>query len=538
MSKKLQQIKEDCENSLKIFAQWVLPERYFGDLHMDMFDFIQYGKNGEDTDSKLVLVPRDHQKSICIAVAAAWFITKDPSVTINYISYNSDLVQKQIAFIKSILTSDRHRTLWPDILNWVKDRGELKHKPKYEWQQEKFKIDHPDAAKSADPTLRAGTVRGTNTGMHSKINIFDDLVTDENWKTEVDKAQTLACYENFSKILSPGGKTYAVGTRYSPDDMYAHIMDEVAVIPSRDEEGNYTETVEQLWSVFEAVVEDSLTRDGTGNFCWPREVQEDGSAYGFDERELAIKKAKLSKNGLSNFFAQYYNDPNDESTNKLKRSGFKYLDPRKLEEEGNTWYYDGKKLSIYAYADLAFTDSTAKQARRRDFTAVAVVGVDHEGFIYVLDLKRFQTDKEQVYFDEIIEMYDYWGFKSITVETNSAGKFIKKYLEDEVRRQGGKLVVEGKPHVSHQGSKEERIEHTLAPRYQSGTIYHRKGGYTKELENELVLSRPAHDDLKDAVAGAVALCVTPLKRGRNVTRGTGKVVELSRFGGRRRSRRA
>lgn len=88
MNKQLEQIKSDCEKSLKIYAQWVLPERYFGDLHMDIFDFIQYGKGDDNADGKLILVPRDHQKSVCIAVAASWFITNDPSVTINGADYN------------------------------------------------------------------------------------------------------------------------------------------------------------------------------------------------------------------------------------------------------------------------------------------------------------------------------------------------------------------------------------------------------------------------------------------------------------------
>lgn len=465
-----------------------------------------------------------------MAVAATWMITIDPSITMNYVSYNSDLVEKQLGQIKSALRSERHRLLWPDHLNWVKERGELIHRSKSGmWQNVKFKIDHPLASKT-DPTVRAGTVRGTNTGMHSMVNIFDDIVTDENWRSESDKAETIAAYENFSKILSPGGKTYAVGTRYSPDDLYAHIMEEEARWFEDGEEKS-----EILWEVFQRSVEDSLMMDGSGTFSWPRQMQENGAAYGFDPRELAIKKEKLSKSGLSNFYAQYYNNPNHESTNALKRGLFKYLNPRHLNESNGVWSYDGEPLKVFAYADLAFTDKSSKNAKRRDFTAVVVVGVDSEGYIYVLDMDRFQTDKNQVYYERIIELYDHWRFKSITVETNSAGKFIKKYLEDEVRRRGGRLRVEGKPHVSHEGSKMERIEQTLTPRYLNSTIYHTKGGYTKILEEELVLSRPPHDDLKDALAGAVSLCVAPLKAHKPVNKGN--VVSISRFGGVRRSRR-
>lgn len=528
----LEVLAKECEQDLKTYAKWVLPERYFGDLHWDMFDFIQYG----DEDSKLILVPRDHQKSICIAIAASWFITKDPSVTINYVSYNSDLVVKQINFIKSILKSERHKALWPTILNWVTERGTAKHKPTGMWQQDQFRVDHPKAKQGADPTVRGGTVRGTNTGMHSKINIFDDLVTDENWKTETNKAETLACYENFSKILSPGGKTYAVGTRYDPSDLYSHLKEEEAVWidPETREEKR-----EILWTIFERVIEDSLNRDGTGNYAWPRQVMEDGkTAYGFDARERAIKFEKLSKSGLANAYAQYYNDPNDDSTNVLNRNSFNYLDPKHLKQGASGWEYKGDPLRIYAYADLAFTDKSSKNARRRDYTAIAVTGINHEGYIFVLELRRFQTDKNEVYYDEIIDLHEFWGFKSITVESNNAGKFIKKYLQDEVRRQGGHLTVEGKPHVSHEGSKLERIEHTLMPRYKNETILHNKGGYTKQLEDELVLSRPAHDDLKDALAGAVNLCVAPVRLKKNTSTKGQVIPAASRFGGRRRSRRA
>jgi len=531
MSNQLGELKKECESSFKAYIQWVLPDRYFGDVHMDMFDFLQF----DESDSKCVLVPRDHQKSIVIASFASWLITKDPTITINYVSYNSDLVEKQLAFIKSILKSDRHRALWPTHLNWVKERGEVKHKPTHYWQNVKFKIDHPDAKNSADPTVRAGTVRGTNTGMHCKVNIFDDLVTDENWKSDADKAEVLACYENFSKILSPGGKSYAVGTRYSPDDLYSHLKEEAAIWidPESGEEQQET-----LWKVFETVVEDSPTRDGTGNFCWPRTQMPDGNSYGFDPRELAIKKAKLSKNGLTNFFAQYYNDPNDESTNVIKSDCFHYLEPKRLKQEGSGWSYDDKPLRIYAAADLAWSDGQSKNAKRRDFTAIAVVGVDHEGYIYVLELDRFQTDKPNVYYDRIIELHNYWNFKEFYVETNSAGHFIKKYLQDEVRRNGGTLKVEGSAHVSHQGKKEERIAQVLHDRYHNGTIYHNKGGYSRLLEEELKLARPPHDDLKDAVAMAVARCVKPLqsRSGHNSNRTV--IKASSRFGGARRSRRA
>jgi len=262
-----------------------------------------------------------------------------------------------------------------------------------------------------------------------------------------------------------------------------------------------------------------------------------GEWYGFDEEELAIKKADALIDGdLGLYYGQYYNDPADESTHVIKNSNFKYIDAKHLERQGNHWFYKDKRLKLIAAADLAWTDSTSKDAKRRDFTAVAVVGIDEDGFIYVLALERFQTDKPEVYYQKIVELQEYWDFKKIYVETNSAGKFIKNYLSDEVRRNGGRLEVEGKTHTSHDGKKEERVAQVLHGRYRSGTIYHTKGGYTKMLEEELKLAKPAHDDLKDVVSIAVAECVAPLKK-QGVARRTGQVVQMSRFSSGRRRRR-
>jgi hypothetical protein len=41
------------------------------------------------------------------------------------------------------------------------------------------------------------------------------------------------------------------------------------------------------------------------------------------------------------------------------------------------------------------------------------------------------------------------------------------------------------------------------PLYRGKSVYHTKGGYTRLLEEELRLSKPPHDDLKDALWIAV-----------------------------------
>jgi len=70
----------------------------------------------------------------------------------------------------------------------------------------------------------------------------------------------------------------------------------------------------------------------------------------------------------------------------------------------------------------------------------------------------------------------------------------------------------------------------LEPRYAAGDILHYRGGNCQILEDELIATKPPHDDVSDALASVVEIATAPSKRNRN----SGNVVNLSfhpRFGG-------
>lgn len=525
----VQAIRESCEADLYTFAQMMFPDRYYGDMHKEFFLFLQ----SEEHQFQLGLIPRDHQKSHCIAVYAAWKITKKPWWTILYVSSNPSLAREQLGVIEKILQSKQHRALWPEMLNYVRDRdGVMKHKPLDTWTQDAIKVDHPErlSRQVRDPTVRATSAKSTNTGFHCNEVIFDDLVTDENYESEAEKAEVVRCYKNCMKILTTGSYCKAVGTRYGDDDLYALITS--LRIPVFDESGEEVGDA-AMWEVFERVVEDSPYRTGDGNFVWPRVQMPSGEFFGFDQRELAIKKANLTLDGnMSGFLAQYYNDPNDESLARINKQHFQYIEPKFLIKRGDEWYYNQKKLRITAAMDLAFSNLKAK---RRDFTAIAVVGMDQDGYLYVLDLERFKTDKMEEYYDKAIDMFSRWGFKQLVVESNNGGGLVAEYMKSVVRKEGGYLEIKPKA-APNDSSKYERILQILEPRYRNSEVFHNRIGLIRLLEEELVQPKPRNDDLKDAVTLAVTELKPPMGRGIALARK--KLTEqLSRFGGRRGQQR-
>lgn len=529
LPREYKELRDRCLQDLYSFAVTMFPERYYGDVHKELFNWWQEGTS----DCQLALIPRDHQKSHCLMVYAAWKLTADPAYTFVYVSANPRLAKKQLASIVQIFRSKIHRLLWPDFLNYEKGRtGKPEHKPVGVWTQEEIEIDHPLRRIKAirDPSVFATSVKSTNTGFHFHEVLFDDLVTDENYKSDAEKQDVIDCYKNFAKIATTDSKMKAVGTRYGLDDLYSLLKE--MYYEDYDDDGNQIGR-RKLWDIFEREVEDSAKRSGDGHFLWPRVTMPDGSAYGFDARQLAKKRAQLGIDGdNSGYYAQYYNDPNDESLQTIHRDMFLYIDPRMLREEANKWYYKDKMLTLTAACDLAFTEGAGKNTRRRDYTAVVVIARDVDGYVYVLDVDRFQTDKIEVYYDHIAKLHDYWGFREMYIETNNGGKIVKAAMEDKIRREGSALVVHGVPHTSHQGRKEERIAQALEPLYRQRNVYHIKGQFTKMLEEELILPRPPHDDMKDCLAMAVEHSKKPLGKGiRSTSTVARETRQHSRFGG-------
>lgn len=522
-------IREACEADLWTFACTMLPDRYFGDVHKDLMHFFQHNEH----DYLLGMIPRDHQKSVVIAVYVAWRLTVNVNYTFLYVSSNPGLSEEQLLFIKGILYSKQHRALWPQHLNFVKDqRGDMAHKPKGRWRNDMIELDHPDKKGGRDPNVRAVSAGSTITGYHVHEIIFDDLVTDENYESEALRRDVSKCFMNCAKIASTGAKMKAVGTRYGQNDEYSKWLE--MEVPEFNEHGEETGT-KRLWDIFERVVEDSSNRTGDGNFLWPKMEVPNVGTFGMDQAELAKKKAMLTYNGdLTGFYAQFYNDPNDDSMLRITRDCFQYIEQKHLTYSNGVWYYGQKALRLTVAADLAFTASKNLKRGRRDYTAICVLGRDSDGYLYVLDLDRFQTDKLEVYYNRILELQEQWQFREIFVETNHGGQLVKTYIEDMVRKTGGSLTVQGVAHTSHGGKKEERIMQAVEPRYRNKEVYHVRRGLTKHLEEELMLPRPKNDDLKDVLALCIEKSKPVLGKGLKQTHNRSNVVQLSRFGGVRR----
>lgn len=526
----IRNLVEECIESLYSFAVTMNPTYMYGDVHQEVFSWLG---DPEANERQLLLLPRGHLKSHCIAVYCAWQITRAPWTTIVYLASQDDLAKAQLFAIKQMMTSDMYRTLWPEMFTERKVSASGKTE-RGAWSAYAFDVDHPIRKEYGvrDHTMIIKTVKSNATGLHCDGLVFDDVVVPAFANTANGREELNGAIGYFSSVLNPGGWIKAVGTRYHPEDSYNSMMESKVQIWNEETQSFVGE--KPAWDVLERVVEDSPDRSGLGRYLWPRTESpiEQGKGYGFDPKELAkIKADYTAHQGVVHFYSQYYNDPNDVGTQRIGTDRFQYYDPRFIAHKNQRVFYKNKKLNVFAAMDVAWSETD-----RSDYTAIAVIGIDHDGFIYVLGLDRFRTSDFLTYYERIISLQNEWAFKKLLVETNAAGSLIAQEIENHVRRNGGSLVVERRAANSRTMGKLENWASVLEPRYHSKSVFHARGGLTPVLEEELVSAKPRHDDLKDALCAAISIAKPPAVQHKLQEYVSEDNVVQGRFGGRARVR--
>lgn len=505
----LQENRLIAEQDLYAFATLVNPGRMYGQVHKEVFKWM----TREDArDNQLILLPRGHQKSHMMAVWCAWWLTNNPESTISYISATADLAEKQLYAIKGILNSKQYRMYWPEMTR--KDEGK-----RTRWTTSEVIVDHPkrELENVRDPSIRTAGLTTNTAGSHADVLIYDDVVVPQNAYTSDGRKTVMQACSQFASVKNAGGIVKAVGTRYHPRDQYQVFREQKTKL--------FDEDYNQIgWEPIYEVYQEAVEVDNT--FLWPRTHRDDGKSFGFDIKTLAHIDAEYDDK--TQFYAQYYNDPNDPDSNRISREKFQYFDQRHINLKEGKWHYKDTPLNVYAAIDFAFeVNKTA------DYTSIVVVGIDPDKNVYVLEIDRFKTDKLGEYFKHVMSMHVRWEFKKLRAEVTGGQSILTRDLKDEITREGLRLTIEEHRPTRWSGKKEERIAAILEHRYENGSIWHYRGGYTSILEDELVLARPPHDDVKDALACVVEIAIPPRQSKRRFSglRNVKNIKTHPRFGG-------
>ena len=498
------EIREQAMADIGAFIALVAPFRAVGHCHQDLLRFFC-----KDTQNQLVLWPRAHQKSTMIAFWVAWHVVNNPETTVLYASVTTKVAEAQLSFIQKIFESAVFRKYWPELVNTNKMQRE-------KWTNSEIAVDHWRRQDFGirDMTIQTTGVESSITGLHYDVVILDDVVVLENSQTESERNKVRTWYSLLSSVKNTDSVTKAVGTRYHPKDLYKSMMDmEVEIY---NDVGDVIDH-EKVYTVSQRVVEID------GEYLWPRQMVTHAGKqkwYGFNRRELAKKRAEYLD--VMQFYAQYYNNPNDPANaNKLN---FQYYDKGHLGyNPGGYWSINGNRLNVYAGIDFASTMN-----KRSDYTAIAVVGIDCFRNIFVLAIDRFKTDKISVMCSHLDKMYDKWRWLKLLAEVDGQQNLVAEQVKETNRDHGVYYTIEKE---KHRDDKTIRTFSILEPRYSAGKLFHYRGGNCQVLEDEMTMARPPHDDVRDAVAGAVSVCQSPSRRQAKSSSDVTNLNFNSKFGG-------
>ena len=497
LSKTQSESREIMMADLGSFVAGVAPYRMLGHCHKDM---LRYFCN--DDDSQLILWPRGHQKSTLLAFWCAWWVVKHPDTSILYASATAELAELQLGLIKQILESKFVKKYWPELYPEASE---------FIWRNNAITTGHWKRSIEGmrDYTVKAVGVGGTITGQHYDVILLDDLVEEKNSEGKTERGKVSRWFSFLTSIINDAGITKAVGTRYHPKDLYDEMMSMEEEI--FDEVGTVI-AVKKVFTVSAEVVETD------GQFLWPRQQRHDGRWFGFDLQILAKKKAKYSKNPGA-YYSQYYNDPTDPETKRIK--AFNYYKKEKLQYTGYRWTYEGRPLNVVAAIDFAATIT-----KRAAYTAIVVIGIDWLRNIYVLGVVRFKTDQISEMTKQLSYLYTKWHFTTCRCETTGQQNLIVEQIKRNNKDLGIHYKLEKNPPCT---DKRIRIFSNLEPLYSDEKIFHYRGGNCEILESELHSEKPPHIDTADALAAVVEIAKPPTR-----PRGTVKSKPVNynnRFGG-------
>ncbi len=443
---KTEKIKELAKDSLFFLSTTILGYKDWDLVHDDLEKFLM-----RYSARKAILLPRGHMKSTIVTVAyVIKRIVANPNIRILIANQVWDMSRKFLREIKSQLEISPLRGLFGSFVS-----------PK--WNEDEIVVAQRTKALKEPTVLTTGS-EAEITGGHFDLIILDDLTGLQNSQTPEQREKTKRFRRSMFNLLEPGSELIEIGTRWHLDDTFSVILGE--------EREYYDVMVRQ-------VVEN-------GKIIFPKK---------FNLKFHPIKKSwdyvdtpsmdyidYLKKSmPLSEFNAQYMNNPIDSENAIFRQSYFKYFDRRP----------EGLFVSLKV-------DPAISQRQEADYTAITVTGMDKNRDIYLLDYSRGHWTPSEI-INNIFLKQSQWKPQDVGLESVGFQKTLKWALDEEMRRRGNHFgVSEVKTGTSL--SKESRIK-ALEPYYREGKIYHAKWMQGKELETELLtFPKSAHDDLIDSLS--------------------------------------
>lgn len=475
---------EQCTEDLYVLCRNMLqtledPTPGFKDLyeptHRALCTFLDnYAIEGERC---MILMPRNWLKSYIITVG--WTIQR---MMRNWLEGKRETIIISNATIdnaKEFLARIKYNFQYNDFFRYClssinKDLARQLSDPENEaerWTKDEIQIN--------GCRIETGGVEGNLVSRHYKIMINDDLVNWDNSRTKDQLLKTKDWWRLARSLLLPDGIEFIIGTRWSFDDIYGHVIDRF-LNPGRDyHKGKpIVELHKEHFHLFQVD-------------CWGDTEKLCDSTFPImfpDEKLNQLKKEQENE-----FYGQYRNDPMAKGRHKFLPEYFSYYVLSDIPRIVNT---------------VMLLDVTDKEKVKSDYTGMVIADIGVDKIVYIRMAERRKiTDANLI--DWVIEEACKWSPSTIGIESMKYNTLVE-LLELLIPRkfEMGEILKEHREYVKtlpfiiyeckHRGRpKEVRIENMSGFVQKEKILFPRKGA--DNLIDELIrLGSSTMDDTADA----------------------------------------
>lgn len=397
----------------------------------------------------LFLPPGSAKSTYATVVAPTWAMGRWPGFKVLGVSYGSDLARKFGRRMRSITKQSKFGLLFDTALSSESSAAQ-------EW-----------ALENGSEYMGGGILSGITGNRADFIPIDDPIKGRQEADSEVVRKSTLEAYQDdVLTRLKPGGSVMITQTRWHEADLAGSILPEgwageSGMIKCRD-----GETWEVICIPAKCVRLDDPLGRLPGEYIWPEWFGEDHWA--------PFERLPRTWSAL------YQQVPSPDTGDYFKREWIIPVDRIPPKEE----------MAIYGGSDYAVT------ADGGDFTVHAVVGVSHDGRMYLLDLWREQASSD-VWVDAFCALVRKWGPIGWAEETGQIKSGVGPFLVKRMLETGSYTVREQFP---TRGDKAVRAQSVRGRMAMQGLHVPRDAPWLADFISEL-MSFPVgvHDDQVDAI---------------------------------------
>jgi predicted phage terminase large subunit-like protein len=400
-------------------------------------------ERGEIPRLMITMPPRHGKSMLASEFFPAWYLGRNPDHYVVTATYAQELADDFGRKVKNQIEDKSYGLIFPG----VSLADDSKSAKRFHIEDDEGGFEHTLKQKGAYYAVGVG---GPLTGRGAHLLLIDDPVKNrEDADSEIIRKKTRDWYTSTAYTrLMPGGRIVIIQTRWHEDDLSGWLL---------------AEHEHEEWEVL------NLPAIGIdGKALWPEQYD-----------VATLNKIKLAI-GPRDWSALYQQAPSPETGNYFKSDWLKPYDH----------VPDRKTLRVYGGSDYAVT------ADGGDWTCHAVVGLDPEGRMYLLDLWRGQTASDG-WIEALCDLVKEWKPIGWAEEQGQIRSGVGPFLDRRMRERKAYVFRDQFPTRGDKAIRAQSIRGRMAL---EGLYVPINAGWYPELRSEL-LSFPAgkHDDQVDAL---------------------------------------